>query len=150
MAADPGYEGAPIRAGRVVFAAGVFDFADDEDEDAVAAFVAIARDERGITSDAVAFDAAGRVACSLKREALLGAQRVITPRLGEPLHIFPTVLEWLASDRRGVVVLDWRLAAGQLAGVSLKTTTVEFGRLLRERLARPAPPIFIEQSEAAA
>ena len=150
VASDPGYEGGPLRAARVVFAAGVFDFADDQDEDAVDAFVVIARDWRGYTADAVAFDSSGRVARWLGSEALLGRQRVLAPRLGDPLRIFRDPGAWLAGGRDGVVALDWRLAAEQLAGVSLLVSAgdVEFARQVDERLTRPAPEIFVEGGAA--
>ena len=152
VASDPNYEGGQLRAARVAFAGAYFDFAADDDESAVSAFVVIARDWRGYTADIIAFDDSGRVAQWEGREALLGAQRVLAPRLGDPLRIHRDPIAWLAGGREGVVALDWRLAAEQLAGVSLLVGNgdVEFGQLVRERLARPAPPIFIENQDEAA
>jgi hypothetical protein len=135
----------------VIFGERLFDIADPDDDGAVMAFVVVARDQLGDASDLIAFGARGGVAPWLGREPLLGAQRVLAPRLGEPLRVFPNVLKWLAGGRDGVVVLNWRRAAERLAGLTLAVVDVEFGQVLRDRLTRPAPSIVVErQSEAAA
>jgi hypothetical protein len=150
VASDPGFEGGPLRAARVVFTGACFDFAGGDDDDAVSAFVVIARDWLGVTADIAAFDEAGRVGHWLGSEAMLGAQRVLAPRLGDPLRIHRDPVAWLAHGRDGVVALDWQRAAEQLAGVSLLVCNgdVEFGQLIRKRLTRPAPEIFVEKGAA--
>jgi hypothetical protein len=139
----------PLRFASVVFGKRYFDFAVDGDASAVPAFIVIARDELGVTDDLVAFDGQGRLAPGLGRARLLGEQMIFTPRLGEPLRIFEDVWAWLRADRDGVVILDWRVAAGRLEDVPLCVDSVEFGQILRERLARPAPPIFVKIRKAA-
>jgi hypothetical protein len=146
---DPGRESAPIRAAHVVFSARYFDFAREDDSEAV--FVACARDLAGNASDIIAFDLAGRLASWLRREQLLGAHHVLAPRFDEPLRVFPNVWAWLRSDRDGVVILDWRRAPALLDGVTIAVDSVEFGQVLRQRLTRAAPPIVVRNlAEAAA
>lgn len=59
----------------------------------------------------------------------------------QPLTVFESPLDWLRARRRGIVVLDqarfWPL---HLTGIpTLRCTSVEFGRRLREALQRPFP-----------
>jgi hypothetical protein len=150
LEADPYYASGPLRYASVAFSEQYFDFAVDNDASAVPAFIVIARDEFGVTDDMVAFDGQGRLATGLGRARLIGEQMILAPRLGEPLRVFEDVWAWLRADRDGVVILDWRVAASRLADVSLAADTVEFGQILRERLARPAPPIFVKARQAAA
>ena len=99
---DPGHEGGPIRAARVVFEQGFFDFASEDGPEATLAYVSVARDWRGYASDIVAFDLAGRViAAWLGREALLGAhQGAFAPRFDEPLQVLknPDIGGWLPQQ----------------------------------------------------
>jgi hypothetical protein len=139
----------PLRFASVVFSERYFDFAVEGNASAVPAFIVIARDELGVTDDMVAFDGQGRLATGLGRARLLGEQMILAPRLGEPLRVFEDVWAWLRADRDGVVILDWRVAARRLEDVSLCADRVEFGQILRERLARPAPPIFVNIRAAA-
>jgi hypothetical protein len=146
---DPCCGSGPLRFASVAFGEQYFDFAVDTDASAVPAFIVIARDEFGVTDDLVAFDSRGRFAPGLGRARLLGEQTILAPRLGEPLRVFADVWAWLRADRDGVVILDWRVAARRLEDMSLCADTVEFGQILRERLARPAPPIFVKIRAAA-
>ena len=143
---DPGLESAPTRAAHVIFSAGYFDFAPEDDSDAVPVFVTCARDWRGNASDIVAFDLAGRViAAWLAREPLLGAHHVLAPRFDEPLRVFDSPVSWLRGERDGIVIIDWTRAAAALAGVTLAVDNVDFGKRLRQRLTRPAPPIVLRR-----
>jgi hypothetical protein len=144
MEADPYCSSGPLRFASVVFGEQYFDFAIDGDASAVPAFIVIARDEFGVTDDLVAFDGQGQLAPGLGRARLLGEQTIRAPRLGEPLRVFEDVWGWLRGNRDGVVILDWRVAARRLEDVSLCADSVEFGQILRERLTRPAPPIFVK------
>jgi hypothetical protein len=149
MEADPYRASGPLRFASVAFGEQYFDFAVGTDAMAVPAFIVIARNEFGVTDDMVAFDGQGRLATGLGRARLLGEQMILAPRLGEPLRVFEDVWAWLRADRDGVVILDWRVAARRLEDVSLCVDSVEFGQILRERLARPAPPIFVKIKAAA-
>jgi hypothetical protein len=146
---DPYCASGPLRFASVVFGERYFDFAVEGDPSALPAFIVIARDQFGVTDDLVAFDGRGRLAPGLGRARLLGEQMILAPRLGEPLRVFEDVWAWLRANRDGVVILDWRVAARRLEEVSLCVDSVEFGQILRERLARPAPPIFVKIREAA-
>jgi hypothetical protein len=145
---DPGYESAPIRTARVVSSGRCFDFASEPE--GTSAYVTVARDWRGDSSDIVAFNQAGRVAPWIGREALLGAHHVLSPRFEEPLRVFSNIWDWLRSDRDGVVILDWRRAAGLLEGVTLVVADAAFAGALRRQLTRAAPPILVRVSEKVA
>jgi hypothetical protein len=142
--ADFGRASGPLRSALVVCAGPYFDFAPDEDDDAVQAFVVIARDTSGTTSDIVAFNLAGRLARYLARAPMLGEHLVLAPRLDLPLRVFETVAEWLCGGRDGVVLLDDRLAARLLEGHSLQVGAdeVAFGTKLKARLTL-APTIVV-------
>jgi hypothetical protein len=143
--------GAPIHEAHVLYNEGFFDFACAEHPEAVRAFVVLARNEEGAASDIVAFDLAGRIGFWLGREFLLGADLILAPRMDDPLRVYPDVWTWLAGERDGIVIFDWRKAARHLEGVMVEVDNVEFGRRLRRLLGRPAPPIVIRvKCEAAA
>jgi hypothetical protein len=146
---DPYCSSGPLGFASVVFGERYFDFAVDGDASAVPAFIVIARDEFGVTNDMVAFDGEGRLAPGLGRARLLGEQMIFAPRLGEPLRVFEDVWAWLRGNRDGVVILDWESAARRLENVPLAVDDIEFGQILRARLARPAPSIFVRIREAA-
>jgi hypothetical protein len=144
---DPGSAGGPIRAARVVYAAGYFDFSDEPEANVV--YIIVARDWRGVSSDIVAFGLDGRTVPWLRREALLGAHNVLGPSFNEPLRVFPNILAWLRGERDGVVVLDWRRAAAELEGATLAVDDLVFGQTLRRRLTRPSPPIVVRHGAKA-
>jgi hypothetical protein len=149
MEVDPYCASGPLRFASVAYSEQYFDFAVDTDASAVPAFIVIARDEFGVTNDVVAFDGQGRLAPGLGRARLLGEQMIFAPRLGQPLRVFEDVWAWLRADRDGVVIIDWRAAAHRLECVSVCVDGVEFGQILRERLTRPAPQIFVKIRAAA-
>ena len=61
------------------------------------------------------------------------------------------VWAWLRANRDGVVILSTgELSARRLEEVSLCVDSIEFGQILRERLARPARPIFVKTKTRAA
>jgi hypothetical protein len=93
--------------------------------------------------DIVAWDArTGQLASWLGRAAMLGEEKILGWRGDAPLHVYETIPDWLRSHRDGIVILDWRIAAERLAGVTLAASTVEGGLLLKDRLTR-APQIMI-------
>lgn len=145
--ADGDFEG--VRAARVMFDGPFFYFeAETDGEDCDAALVIVAKNEGDLCSDIVAFDSHGHVAAWFGREPMLGAENILKPRLDEQLFVHETPLEWLRAGRDGVVILNWRVAADRLAGVSLAAPNVSFGQTLRARLTRPSPKVFILRQAA--
>jgi hypothetical protein len=138
----------------VVFAPrGQFDFARDlrDASGAVVALIIPTFDERGELDDLVASDLdTGVLAGWLGRSAMLGAEMILAPRLGEPLRVVSDVRIWLGANREALVILDWQKAASQLEGVTLEVGRIKFGQELRQRLARPAPPIVVRVNARAA
>jgi hypothetical protein len=111
---------------------------------AVVALIIPALDGIGEIEDLVALDLdSGALARWRGRAAVLGAEMILAPRLGDPLRVFPDARAWLGGNCEGVMILDWRKAAAALEGVTLEVDSVEFGQQLREHLTRPAPPIVV-------
>lgn len=146
---DPYCASGPLRFASVVFGAEYFDFAAEGEGGATPSFIVICRDWNGVTADIAAFNK-NRLALWLRRAPVIGEQMVLGPRLGEPLQVFDSVWAWLRGGRDGVVPIDWKRTARLLEDVSLCVDTVEFGQVLRERLTRPPPPIFVKTRKAAA
>ncbi|KQO94629.1 hypothetical protein ASF32_19140 [Methylobacterium sp. Leaf91] len=99
----------------VVFRRGSrFEFARDlqgEDVEPVAAFTLLACDLLGALLDIVAWHPrTGRLATWLGRTGLLGLDDPCPATREDPLRVFADVSAWLAAGRRGVVVVDERLA----------------------------------------
>jgi len=137
----------------VFLPSGQFEFGRDlrDATGAVAALITPALDGFGEIEDLAAIDLdSGAMAQWRGRAAVLGAEMIFAPRLGDPLRVFPDAMAWLAGNREGVVILDWTKAAAALDGVTLEVESVEFGRQLRQRLARPAPPIVVRVNGRAA
>lgn len=79
---------------------------------------------------------------------LLGHDRLDgAHRFGRPITVFPDPLAWLAAERRGVVVLDWRDVSFELGDVPALACADEAMALRLHRaltgFAREAPPIFV-------
>ena len=149
---DPYTKLGPLRFASVVFGEQYFDFAtagEDGNTSAVPAFVMICRDWDGVTADIVAFNK-DRLALWLRRASAIGEQLVLGPHLGEPLQVFDSIWAWLRGGRDGIFPVDWTRTARLLEDVSLCVDSVEFGQVLSERLARPAPPIFVKTKTRAA
>ena len=146
---DPYTESGPLRFASVVFGEQYFDFATTGNASAVSAFVLICRDWDGATTDIAAFNK-DRLALWLRRAPSIGEQLVLGPRLGEPLQVFDSIWAWLRGGRDGILPVDWKRTARLLEDVSICVNSVEFGQVLSERLARPAPPIFVKTKTRAA
>lgn len=146
LESDPFCASGPIRRATVVFGEQFFNFAVPEEGDAAPAFVVICRGWDGATADIAAFNE-DRFALWLGQAPVLGEQLVLAWRLGEPLRVFESVWDWLRADRDGVVPIDWRRTASLPENTPLAVDTVAFGQILRERLTRPAPPIFVKSTE---
>jgi hypothetical protein len=116
------------------------------------AVVIPARDECGDLADLVALDLeTGECGTWRGRAAMLGAENVFAPRIGEPLTCHATPLEWLQAGRRGVFVIDPSRAASLLhaGGGPLEVRSVDAGLALRAALTIEAPPILVNQDRAA-
>jgi hypothetical protein len=143
---DPYCTSGPVRRATVVFGEQFFNFEVAEEGDATPGFVLICRGWDGVTADIAAFD---ETKCQLwlGQAPVLGEQLVLAWRLGEPLRVFEDIWSWLRGDRDGVVPVDWRRTASLLENTPLAVDTVAFGQILRERLTRPPPPIFVKSTE---
>jgi hypothetical protein len=125
-----------------------FDFTDEAGcEGAFPALIFLARDELGEPCDLVAWSRKkNRLAAWYGAASLLGAETLFAPRLGDGLHVYPDVLEWLRADRDGVVIVNAERARRVLVGDRLIVDDPAFGRLLRDALRWPEPEIFIERA----
>lgn len=132
------------RTGRFEFARNVSSAVGGEEAFTLALF-----DAAGDPSDVVAVWPERPTSLWLGRVAMLGEEQVRMLRFGEPLDVHETFLDWLRADRRGVVILHARRAAGILDGVQLRASSAEYARRLRTTLVRPAPPIEV-RAEAVA
>ena len=105
----------PLLRHAVVFRRGNrFDFVrhlQGEDVDPVGAFTILACDRWGAPIDVVAWHPrTSRLATWLGRTGLLGEDDPCPATREDPLRVFADVGAWLAAGRRGVVVVDERLA----------------------------------------
>jgi hypothetical protein len=146
---DPNCASGPLRFASVAFGEQYFDFAVEADPSAFPAFIVIARNQFGVTDDMWPSTAKGGLLQGLGARGCYGEQMIFTPRLGEALRVFEDVWAWLRADRDGVVILDWRVAARRLENVSLCVDSLEFGQIVRDRLTRQAPQIFVKTRQAA-
>ena len=98
--------------------------------------------------DIVAHGRAG-LASWLGRAAVLGEQHVMGPRLGDPLTIFPTLMDWLRGDRQGVVLIDKPRAAYELRdfGPFLAMGGLEHAAQLVALLTAPLPKVLVPVEE---
>jgi hypothetical protein len=79
----------------------------------------------------------------------LGQDTIYAPRLDRhgALPVWRNPLRWLKAGRRGVVLIQPRLASAFLCDAGpLLAEDVEHGRQLKERLARPSPRILVPSS----
>jgi hypothetical protein len=87
----------------------LFDFADEVEEEGVQAIAFLARDDDGELADLVVWSLSPRRLASWQgATALLGADEICAPRLTQEAArwVHRTPLEWLKSDRKGVVIID--------------------------------------------
>ena len=131
-----------------------FEFARDA-RDASGAVVAIvfpAPDDLGRLIDLAAWSPeTGRLALLLGRVSMLGQDNLCGWRLGEPLAMHETPLEWLKANREGVFVVDPQRASPLLRMVEpLGVKRSSFGRRMREAMTIRAPRIVVAQDRRAA
>ena len=128
---------------------GGFGFPDDvRDQSAlVSAFLVVVRDESGAACDLVAWrPQSGQVARYCRTAWALGMGEWPAPlsalRGDGAVTVFATPVEWLASGRRGLVILDAEIARWRLArdgGAIIAHSGAEHGRALERAIAvRPA------------
>jgi hypothetical protein len=146
---------AGLHAETVVFAPNnLFEFAHDarDASDAVLAVVFLAPDDLGDPLDLAAWEPeTGRLALWLGRVSMLGQDNLHGWRLGEPLIIHETPLEWLQAGREGVFVIDPQRASPLLRLVEpLGVKRPEFGRQLQAALTIRAPRIVVAAQRRAA
>ena len=133
---------------------GGFKFARDvrDASEAVAAIIFPAPDELGQLIDLAAWDPeTGRLALWLGRVSMLGQDNLYGCRLGEPLMVHETSLEWLQAGREGVFIIDPQRASLLLRMVEpLGVKRPEFGRQLQAALTIRAPRIVVATQRRAA
>jgi hypothetical protein len=111
--------------------------------------VVVARDQTNDPVDLAAFDFQGRFASWLGVPAL-GLESVTLPRMSDALPVFRHPIQWLASFRKGVVILDHKKARHYLesAGAFVVGSTDE-GRALSDAMTY-RPKIYVNSERAAA
>lgn len=120
--------------------------------EAVAAIIFPAPDELGQLIDLAAWEpGTGRLALLLGRVSMLGEDNLYGWRVGEPLVVHETPLEWLKAGREGVFVINSQRASPLLRMVEpLGVKRPELGRQLREALTIRAPRIVVAEDRRAA
>jgi hypothetical protein len=119
--------------------------------DAVFAVVFLAPDDLGNPLDLAAWEPeTGRLALLRGRVSMLGQDNLCGWRLGEPLIMHETLLEWLRAGREGVVVLDAQRASPLLRSVEpLGVKRASFGREMQAALTIRAPRILVATQRSA-
>jgi hypothetical protein len=146
------YPELPRRA-RVVFYEDrpLFDFLDEVGEQGVQAILFPARDHDGKIADLVAWSLSPRRLASWQgAAALLGADEILAPRLMQEaaLWVHRTPLEWLKSDREGVVIIDPRRADLALRDFGpFFVHSNAHARELLELFRSRAPSVYVPVSE---
>jgi hypothetical protein len=120
--------------------------------DAAVAVVFHAPDELGNPLDLAAWEPeTGHLALWLGRVAMLGQDNLYGWRVGEPLVVHETALEWLQAGREGVLIIDPQRASPLLRMVEpLGVRCPEFGRQLQAALTIRAPRIVAAAQRRAA
>jgi hypothetical protein len=118
----------------------------------VAGVVIPVRDECGDLLDLAAWNVdGGKLALWRGVASMLGAENIFAPRLGEPLLVHETPLDWLRAGRHGVFIVDPQRAAPLLLlSEPLGVTREAHGRRLRQALTIPAPRIVVASNARAA
>ena len=133
---------------------GRFEFSRDvrEMRGHVAGVIIPVRDECGDLLDLAAWNVdGGKLALWRGVASMLGAENIFAPRLGEPLLVHETPLDWLRAGRRGVYIVDLQRAAPLLRlSEPLGVAREAHGRRLRQALAIPAPRIVVASNARAA
>jgi hypothetical protein len=132
----------------------LFEFARDarDASGAVLAVVFMAPDDLGDPLDLAAWEPeTGRLALWLGRVSMLGQGNLYGWRIGEPLMVHETALEWLQAGRGGVFVIDAQRASPLLRMAELLgVKRPEFGRQLQATLSIRDPRILVSAQRRAA
>jgi len=118
----------------------------------VAGVIIPVRDECGDLVDLAAWNPDdGALALWRGVASMLGAETIFASRLGEPLLVHETPLDWLRAGRRGVYIIDPQRAAPLLRlAEPLGVKREAHGRSLRQVLTIPAPRIVVASNARAA
>lgn len=137
----------------VVFGRGQrFEFARflrDPEEDRVAAYTLLARDAGGAALDVVAWHPrTGRLATWLGRAGLLGLEHPCPGTAEDPLIVYRDPAAWLEDQRRGVVVVDERLARAELLDAgTIMAADIAHGTALEAMLSKVRLPSILVPAE---
>lgn len=123
---------------------GRFEFERHHPAGAVNVYTVLAFDTFGEPADIFAFRP-GQHGLWLGAVDMLGQEQVLLPRIGDDaLDVHADVVAWLRAERRGVVILNHKRAAGLLhLAPPLRVASVEHGRQLRHALTIDAPRIVV-------
>jgi hypothetical protein len=138
----------------VFLAGGRFEFARDlcdASGNAVALIIPVYDDLSALT-DLAAFNLdTGKLGIWRGRVPMLGAENLYGWRLGDPLVMHETPLDWLKANREGVFVIDPQRASPLLRQVEpLGVKSAIFGRRMRDAMTIRAPRIVVAESRRAA
>jgi hypothetical protein len=138
----------------VLLAGGRFEFARhlrDASGNAFALIIPVYDDLSGLT-DLAAFNLdTGKLGIWRGRGPMLGAENLYGWRLGDPLVMHETPLDWLKASPEGVFVIDPQRASPLLRQVEpLGVKSAIFGRRMREAMTIRAPRIVVAESRRAA
>jgi hypothetical protein len=143
----------PACADVVFFDGQFFDFVNEaHGGQSFEAILLLARDDLDDPCDIVAWEPkTGRLALWLGRVSMLGQGNLYGWRLGKPLVVHETPLEWLQAGRDGVFVIDPQGASRMLRMVEpLGVKSSQFGHRLQAALTIRAPRIMVAARQAAA
>jgi len=135
-----------FRTDLVTFAGARFEFTRHRgSDDAVTAFIFPALDAEGEVADLVAWRPKSEsIGIWLGRTGLLGEEQIYSARLGEPLVVHESLLDWLRAERTGVVVVDAVRAPPLLREAEpLAVLSIEHGDRIKRLLTLPAPKILV-------
>lgn len=134
---------------------GGFAFADElrDDRDTLLAFAVVVRDESGEPCDiAVWHPQTNRVAAWRGTAWALGQGEFPHPlsvlRADRAVTVFASPMQWLAADRRGLVVVDWQRARRPLldGGGPYVAEDFALARRVRSVLTPPTPRVLTSSS----
>jgi hypothetical protein len=115
----------------------------------VDALIVVGHDQTGDPVDLIAFDLNGHFASWLG-VPMLGIENAHAPRMSEGLSVFRHPIQWLASFRKGVVILDHNRARHFLENAGrLVVSDADQGRHLMAAMTFK-PQILIQSARAAA